>query len=408
MQSIVKVPVKMVIYKPGNHASVIRIEGDQSPQSTRIQNTCLSFIHCHMASKDKTSIREVTCGKFEFEQLKTAREVLYTTCEPDKHYGYNGPHHNNNPESAERKNDAFNGIYSKLVKLDASGEMPSFSVPSDELLNLLMFTGVEHKTCEKKFEEMKKDMDELKRTFHSFVSVVTSSNTIPAIPPITRSRLVSTGSVKRGADDLSEEETEQTQDESEADKEGEFKIPRKNRSRHHHKKIKINNERPQEEKKEPSYSDKVKMNPPRPKPPSTWGSAKPSSGFKGAVSDIFMYNCDADVTTKDIEDHFQANGVTIKSIEKRSHDLATRTSFRLSPATQDGYDKIMQGDLLPEQVAVRRYVPRRWNPTAQNSNTGRNQFKPARDHMMELDQLGPLRSGETAEKSNTENTPKST
>ena len=72
---------------------------------------------------------------------------------------------------------------------------------------------------------------------------------------------------------------------------------------------------------------------------------------------------------------------------------------------QDGYDKIMQGDLLPEQVAVRRYVPRRWNPTAQNSNTGRNQFKPARDPMMELDQLGPLRNkDETAEKSSTENT----
>ena len=395
----------MVVYKPGNHASVIHIEGEKSPRSTRIQNTCLSFIHCHMSSKDKTSIREVTCGKFDFEQLKIARELLYTTCEPDKHYGYNGPHHNNNPESAERKYDAFNGIYSKLVKLDASGEMPSFSVPSDELLNLLMFTGVEHTTCEKKFEDMKNDMDELKRTFHSFVSIVTSdnsSNLTSAIPPITRSRLLSTGSVKRSADDMSEEETEHTQDESEGDKEGEFKTQRRRRSRHH-KRAKINNERPPEEKKELSFSDKVKMNP-RPKPPSTWGSAKPSSGFKGAVSDIFMYNCDADVTIKDIEDHFLANDVTIKNIEKRSHELATRTSFRLSPATQDGYDKIMQGDLLPEQVAVRRYVPRRWNPTVQNSNTGRNHFKPARDPMMELDQLGSLRTGETADRSSKENT----
>ena len=106
-----------------------------------------------------------------------------------------------------------------------------------------------------------------------------------AIPPITRSRLLSTGSVKRSADDMSEEDTEHTQDESEGDKEGEFKTQRKRRSRYH-KRVKINNERPPEEKKEPSFSDKVKMNP-RPKPPSTWGSAKPSSGFKGAVSDKF-------------------------------------------------------------------------------------------------------------------------
>ena len=359
-------------------------------------NSCLSFVHCHMSSRDKTMIREATCGKFSLEQLKTAREVIYTTCEPDKHYGYNGPHAKNNSEK-ERMYDAFEGIFSKLVKLDAAGQMPSLSVPSDELMNLLVFNGGEHTTCERKFENMNRELDELKKTFHSFVAVTTSTNSYPAIPPVTRSRLMSTGSVKRkNGDDFNsseaEDEDEQSQEETEGDKGAEYRNQRKQRSRSV-KRAKIQNDKPQEVKKDTLWSDKVKMKA-RPKPPSTWGSAKPNSSFRGAVSDIFLYNCDADVTAKDVVDHFQANQVTIKNIERRSHDLATRTSFRLSPATKDDHDKIIQGDLLPEQVAVRRYVPRRWDPTTQNPNNGRNQFKPvitAGGLERQLDQISTLR-----------------
>ena len=119
--------------KTGNHPSVFHIEGEDSPQSVQILNTCLSFIECQRSSKNKHYIRDVTCEKFGLENLKIAREVLYTTCDPDQHYGYNGPQPGKSTE-LQRMHDAFDGIYTKLVKLDAEKKTPSFSVPSKELL----------------------------------------------------------------------------------------------------------------------------------------------------------------------------------------------------------------------------------------------------------------------------------
>ena len=71
-----------------------------------------------------------------------------------------------------------------------------------------------------------------------------------------------------------------------------------------------------------------------------------------------------------------------------------RTSFRLGPATKEDYDKIIKADLLPEGVAVRRYIPRKWDPNNKNSNMGRNQFKPAVEvssYETQLDEIGSLR-----------------
>lgn len=341
-----------------------------------------------------TYIREATCSKFNLEQLKTAREVLYTTCEPETHYGYRGPQGKNNPER-ERMNDAFEGIFKKLVKLDAENKMPSFSVPSDELMSVLVTNVGEHTTCERRFQRLGGELEELKKTFHSFVAVVTSNNPLPvsAIPPVTRDRLLSTGSTKRNAGEMSEEESDQSPSDLEAELDAGFVYQRNQRQRYV-KKVKLNNEKSREVKQD-TYSDKARMKP-RSKPPSTWGTAKPTSSLKGAVSDIFLYNCDADVTTKDVVDHFKAHSVTIKKIEQRSHELATRTSFRLSPATKDDYEKIIQADLLPEQVAVRRYIPPKWDPSVKNPRTGRNQFKPAdeishAERLEQLDQIGSLR-----------------
>lgn len=331
-----------------------------------------------MSSRDKHYIRESTCAKFGLETLKAAREVLYTTCEPTQHYGYQGPHVSKNTE-LERMHDAFEGIYSKLVKLDADKQMPSFSVPSAELLCLLKINTAEHTTCESKFKKLGEDFEELKNTLHSFVSIVTSKSNPPetAIPPVTRSRLMSTGStgsLKRNADDWGDEENFPSLTEADDDKEQPFEFPRRQRQMLA-KRAKLSNNVGTEKKE--TYVDRAKMNS-KPKPPSTKGTAKPTNNFRGAVSDIFMSNCDTDVTTNDIEEHFKGHHVKIKSIEKRSHNLALRKSFRISPATKEDYEKIMQTDLLPEEVEVRKYIPRRWTPDDnQHPRMGRSQFKSA-------------------------------
>ena len=374
----------MILGKDGNHVSVFQLDGKKSPQSTHIVNTSLAYIHALMSSRNKEEIKEDVCAKFDFKQLKEAREILFRTSAPNEHYGYNGPRGN----ERDKVRDAFEGIYTKLMKLDADEKMPSFSVSSDELLSLLQMSVVDHSPCEAKFVQVKEDMDELRKSLHSFVSIVTSNNNPPAsgIPPAQRVRLLSTGSTtKRSSDEMSEDE-----EETEATGNDGFQFPRDQRRRNV-KKAKYNHTKSEEVKQ--GYADAAKSKA-KPKPPSTWGTAKETNNFRGAVSDIFMYHCDQGVTGDIIKEYFTENGVNVKSIEKKSNALAIHTSFRLSPATKEDYEKIMSADLLPVEVAVRRYIPARWNPNDnKNTRNGRNQFQSAdarnkyRDAEAELNQL---------------------
>ena len=359
----------------GNHLSVFHVEGKKTPQSTQIVNTCLAYIHSQISSKDKLTIKESTCSKFNLEQLKLAREVLFRTADPEEHYGYYGPR----VAIREKMHDAFDGIFDKLVKLDAERNMPSFSVPSEELLTLLTMSAADHSSCEGKFQQVAKEFDELRKSFQVMAASMTSGN-LPqppqmkasGVPPGVRSRLTSTSS-KRGRGD---EENDVTDSD---DSEGSFEYQRDQRRRLA-KQAKTKHV-PQEESK-PSYTDKAKMKA-KSKPPSTWGTAKPTNNFKGAVHQIFMYHCDKEVTTTDVTDYLKSHDVNIKSIEKRSHSAAIHTSFCLTPATQEDYDKIMEAEILPEQVAVRRYIPSKWTPPNDRQGNTANQFKRAE---RELDQ----------------------
>ena len=373
-----------------SHPSVFRLDGNTA--SGCIINSCLAFIHCHMAVRDKTFIKGKTCSAFTLEQLKEARERVFRYCEPNKSYGYKGPQGKSDREKAC---DAFDGIYAKLVKMDAENKMPVLSAPSSDLLNLLTTQVGDHGECDGKFQKLEKDLDELKQTFHSFVAVVTSPQGSQApqpsktVPPLVRNRLLSTGS-KRSASEISDED-EDIEVISQADPETNdtqgFQLPRKQRQKLKRSRI-LSNEGTKPAAK---YSSILKK--PKEKPPSTWGKAKATSSFRGAVPDIFLYNLDFDVTTQDIVDHFSSNDVVVRKICKKSHKDAQRTSFQLSVATQDNYDLILEGSLLPEGVAARRFIPPKWNPDSEKSKITKGQLSEAmnstqiQNYLKELDEL---------------------
>ena len=361
----------MSLGSAGNHPSVFEMDGSTPP--TCILNACLAFIHCHMAVRDKLYIKGKTCSTFTLEQLKNAREQIFRFCEPDKSYGYRGP---NGKSDRDKAYDAFDGIYGKLVKLDAENKMPVLSAPSSDLMSLLTISGCEHGEYDSKFMKIDEEISELKKTFHSFVSVVTASHSQPQLPksfpPGVRSRLLSTGS-KRSASEISDEDNDDDvisvlDSESHINNSEGFQLPRRQRQKQKRSRISSNDE----SKSKQSFSSILKK--PKEKPPSTWGKAKATSSFRGAVSDIFLYNLDFDVTAKDVQDYFEANSVTIRKIERKSHEQAQRTSFRMSVATQEMYDLILEGSLLPEGVAARRFIPPKWNPNGEKTKVTTSQL----------------------------------
>ena len=354
----------MTLGQVGHHDSVFIIEGGKTSKSTTIMNTCLSVIQCYRSSKDKHFIRDKVCSMFSLEDVKAARELLFTTCDPHEKYSYNGPHKSKTSET-ERLHDAFGGIYGKMVKLDAEDLMPKFTVPCEDLSEILALKDSnDHSACDAKFKEVnekfQKVTDEIKEmsaTFHTVISIVTSGGTptfkdpvMPAnpIPPGTRNRLLSTAS-KRSVSEFSDD------DDVQLDSDQNFEIPRQQR-----KKIALKAKTPtvKNDKTKKTFSDALKLKP-KEKLPSTWGTLKSTTSFKGAVPDIFLHSCDVNATTDDIMGHFQYHGVNLRKAEKLSHKDSARSSFKISPPSKEDFDKILTGEFLPEGVAARKFIPRR-------------------------------------------------
>lgn len=366
----------MVLGTAGNHPSVFHI-GDSdgnSGQNSHIVNSCLSLIHSYMSSRDKQYIKGIVCSTFSLEKLKEARECIFKYAAPDADYKYRGP---NSKQERDKISDAFEGIFAKLVKLDAEDNLPTFSVPSVELAELLTINGNNQKNhdsrfkdYDKKFENMESQIEEIKKTFHSFVSVVTSSNQpqLPinrSIPPVIRNRLLSTGS-KRSASEISSEDESVSVADSQ-----DFQLPRNQRKKA--KRAKKNNAN--ETVPLSGYSTAVKKV--REKPKSTWGTIQPTSRFKGAVPELFLYNCDRSVTSDDVLDYFKCQDINIRTIEKKSHVEAARSSFRISPSTQEEYDLISDGSVLPKGMAVRKFIPPRWKPNSERQSITNSQVNEA-------------------------------
>ena len=365
----------MTLGAVGHHVSVFHIDGVNAKKVPHIVNTCLAVIHCHFASRDKFFIREEICNLFSLEQIKAAREVLFTTnSDGDKKYSYRGPSAKSTTER-DKLYDAFEGIFNKMTKLDADNTMPSFSVPSNELQILMMMKKPqEHTTCdcEAKFKRVDNEMKELRDTFKQVIDVVTSTNAVPGldnkllpksansgIPPAMRRRLISTTS-KRSASEFSADETEDGQL-SDEDVFIQPKSARKKARRYSNQKVSVSGNggvlQPSNVKSSgPSYSNIAQR---KPKPPATKGTVKSTAALRGAVSDIFLFNCDVACTKDDVLEHFNLYDIKIRNIEKKSHELSARSSIKLSPQTKADYDKILSEECLPEEVCARQYIHRR-------------------------------------------------
>ena len=249
----------------GHHVSVFHLDGTDNETTPHIVNSCLAFVHGHFSSRDKLFIRDKVCNIFSLDQLKAAREILYTTHDPSKKYSYKGPH---SKSERDRAHDAFEGIYNKISMLDSENKVPIFSVPSNELVALMNseLDDPSHIPCERKIKQveesmkvtdtrckkMENDMEKLHATFNNFVAVMTSNNHLTqrpvpsmgnmSIPPKTRQRLISNAS-KRSASEMSSEEVTIPSDISDDD--DAFVLPKQTR-----KKARVNGFKRQDQQKD--------------------------------------------------------------------------------------------------------------------------------------------------------------
>ena len=409
----------------GHHVSVFHLDGTDNETTPHIVNSCLAFIHGHFSSRDKLFIREKVCNIFSLDQIKKAREILYTTHDPSKKYKYNGPH---SKSDRDRIHDAFEGIYNKISMLDSENKVPIFSVPSNELVALMTseLEDPSHLPCEikikqmaenmkvsdAKYKKMESDVEKLHATFNNFVAVVTSNNQVPkcpvpskamSIPLKTRKRLISNAS-KRSASEMSNDEANLPSDISDDEDDDAFVLPKQSR-----KKARVNSKHQdtQKDKKDdgnnnsnakPSWSQVAQRKPP---PPSTKGKVKSTTAFRGAVPEIFLYNCDVNVTSTDVAEYFQSQSVKVRKVEKKSHQLAARSSFKVTPESKEDYDRILDEDVLPEDMCARQYIFRRGRINSErkdqfhgrggNQNTG-ELSNATKKLLKELEALEPTRS----------------
>ena len=354
----------------GHHISVFHIDGTDSKKVPHIVNTCLAFIHGSLGSRDKFYIREKACQIFSLEQIKAAREILYTTLDPQTKYSYYGPR-SKSATDRDKIFDAYEGIYSKMMKIDAENSTPVFSVPSVELNGLIYLMDPphdSHQSCESKLKKMDDRISELHATFNNYVNIATSNNPPPTfaprkvskgIPPSTRNRLLSNAS-KRSASELSEDEGSVPEDDNGSDNDDAFVLPKKQQKKKIRRnsnniasKPKIDTEKDSKSLKNPVlYSQMAKL-------PATKGTVKSSAAFRAAVPDVFLFNCHVKCNESDVKEFFTPYNIKINKVEKKSHALSARSSFKLSPETKEDYDKILNAEFLPDEICARKYIFRR-------------------------------------------------
>ena len=362
----------------GHHVSVFNIQDENGAEGTppHIVNSCLAFIHSHLASRDKYFIREKVCNIFGLEQIKAARKVLFTTYDPEDKYSYQGPK-SKKATDKDKLHDAFEGIYNRICKLDAGNSVAVFSIPSDELLDFMsLFNEVSHSTCEDRFKKMEEKskrledkMEEIHTTFKSFIKISTSNNQPvfppcqPAIHPSTRNRLVSSAS-KRSATELSEDDSIMPSDLISDDEEG-FSFPRAQRkkarrgsgSKSPKKKVTTQPKSDGNFKNDkPSYSQVATR---KSLPPATKGTVKSTAVFRCAVPDVFLFNCHVKCSVEDVNEYYRNCDIKVRKVEKKSHELSARSSFKVSPESMGDYEKILSAEFLPEEVCARKYIFRK-------------------------------------------------
>ena len=367
-----------------------------------ILNPCLAYIKHLMGSQTKLSIQNIVCAKFDLETLKSARETLYKTLNPDNQYRYNGPQ--KAKTEPEKSVHCLEGILSKLHEIDQNASSLVFACPSYELdriltsstssagddINLFRLNKMEKEISELK--DVKTQVSDLQKTVLALMTaprqpvnppVIPRSNSnrqdFPSLPQ--RDRSSSIASIKRSRE--SESDDDPSTDNNT------FRL-----SRRESKKLQQAEKRTKPNVPTPTFSNALQNGTPKPsnlKKQFTWGKASEESStkFKGVIPEIFITRCSIDTETDDVISALRDKGINVKKVELKSRPESSFKSFKVAVNTSKDYDCIISGEPLPPRVKVRPWIYYKSN----NAENSLGKFGSSVDqskynmHVMELEKL---------------------
>ena len=358
-----------------NYAVWILADSTNSPGEAKdatILDPCLALMKHLMSCRNQTHIQNVICSRFSLDALMKAREIIFTYSEPNERYVYRGP--NKVVNVRDRSTHAFEGIFSKLSELDAKGKMPIIACTSEDM-GLLLSLHNDPVAVDDRFRAVEKEVRDMKQLVHELTASLQTRfrddyplPSASAIQPATRERLLS-DSNKRRRTEGGQVPGSDSEGESQLDED--FVLPR-----HQQKKAQrlysqqLTKRSLVAEPQDPRGNLKKST-----RPKATWGksSTAPSDHLSGPPPEIFMMNCKKQVTAENVKQHFEVHKITLVDVKLSSHGDARKHSFILTVSSRDDYTKIMSGDLIPQDVGVRQYFQRRFNPADSSNQVNSNQ-----------------------------------
>ena len=343
-----------------------------------ILNACLSYVKFMMINRDRLYIFDATVARFDIPSIKVAHEMISKFCDPTLRYTYKGP---NKCTPREKAVHAVEGIYKILVNLDAQGLNPTIACPSEELNKILVLNGpCDHKMLEDRFQliesqishikSLESSMVDIKRTVAAIMtnSQTTSHSAGAAVPPVIIERLQSDINVNARTTDIQSGSKGRSfsvssakrgrSDDEDSDIDTEFLQPKYN-LRKQEKRVKRSPDHKPLSKLS-SSSSAFRSTPQRRK--ANWGKAvdTSSSGFIGAIPDLFVFNCAGQPDESVVKSYLESKNIEVVHVEMKSATDAYKRSFRVTVASHTDYDKLFAGEILPVGAGVKRFShPRR-------------------------------------------------
>ena len=351
--------------------------------SNIVLNVCLAFIQSMRPARDKSVIQEATVSGFDLKSIKIAREVLLRYSNPKDRKGYQGPRNSTDTEIAVH---AFGDIYAKLKEIDEQGRLPTFACPAEDLRLLPQSKRMNdvHGLCQVKFEHMEAELQELKKTFHTFTNLLTSAESnrpapedpaanvrappnvsLPperpvasAIHPELRDRLDSPSSSigkrrKLSVSDYSTCDEDNGEDGYQLQGPQRRKLARRRQSK---EKSPAKNLSDGFAANSRSYAASARSHPKREYVVGR-GKVSATGRFKCVapkVPQLFMTKCDPETEETDVKEYIESEGIIGISVEKISP-----ISFIITVKKMEDFNNMLTGNYVPPGVYVRKYHPRR-------------------------------------------------
>lgn len=331
-----------------------------------VLDACLSFIVHLMKNKDKRYIADATVKSFDLTFIKSARELVFKYAHPGDKYSYRGL--NQSKPLRERALHAFESLFTKLCELDAYDKMPVVACPSDQLHLLPSVDNIiDTQRIDDRFDSIENNLDWLKSQMESLKFL----QSVSSIPPKTRERLDSGRSAKRLKPDDEDEDDYHSAAESSVSgmevEEDTFIQPKYNLRKADRREKQST---PDSSKSSASYANMAKKNPvSKPRKPPVWGkSAESSELLCGSPPDIFLSHCRRSIEEDNVKEYLTGKGIDIVKVTKTSHAEAYWHSFRVAVNKYADFKKILSGEIIPPEVAVRQYYMAKSHKFNQSSN----------------------------------------